>query len=322
MSEKSFIISYQGEAEEQGIEERGAEERGAKMRLDKILAAELEDYSRSKIQKLIKAGEVLVDGRPAQKTGEKISPGTEIRVHIPPPQPTHLTPEEIPLDVIFENEDILVINKPAGMVVHPAPGHSSGTLVQAALAHSPEIEGVGGVKRPGLVHRLDQDTSGLILMAKNDHAQHFLQAQFQERTVEKEYHALVDGHPPTPKGRIEVAIGRDHTHRQRMAPLLAKHGKEAISEYHTIEGFTNHTLLKIFILTGRTHQIRVHLAFLECPVVGDTVYGRKKPTLPLKRQFLHAARLSIIIPGETEQRAFEAPLPADLVQILDELRVR
>jgi len=305
MNEKTFLFSYQGEKEK---------------RLDLILAAELEDYSRSQLQGLIEKGKVHVNGDLVKKKGYKIPPGAEIGLHIPAPEPSHLIPEKIPLDVIFENEDILVINKLAGMVVHPGAGHSSGTLIHAALAHSPEIEGVGGVKRPGLVHRLDQDTSGLILMAKNDHAHHFLQAQFQERTVEKEYHALVDGHPPTPKGRVEIAIGRDPTHRQRMAPVFPRHGKEAISEYFTLEEFTNHTLLKIYILTGRTHQIRVHLAYLECPVVGDTIYGRQKPTLPVERQFLHAARLSIIIPGEVESRTFEAPLPPKLVQVLEELR--
>ncbi|MBS1249987.1 MAG: Ribosomal large subunit pseudouridine synthase D [Chloroflexi bacterium] len=311
MSEQTFTFIYQAELEKNG----------ASLRLDKVLAAELEDYSRSQLQKLIKAGKVLVDGHPVLTKAEQVPPGAEIRVQVPPPQPTHLQPEKIPLDVVFENDDILVVNKSAGMVVHPAPGHETGTLVQAALAHSPEIEGVGGVKRPGLVHRLDRFTSGLILLAKNDHAQHVLQDQFQERTVEKEYHALVDGRPPTPKGRVEVAIGRDPTNRKRMAPVLPQHGKEAISEYYTIEEFKNHTLLEVHILTGRTHQIRVHMAFLECPVVGDAQYGFRNPTLPIKRQFLHAARLSIIIPGESEPSTFEAPLPPELVQVLDELRV-
>ena len=307
MFEKIFKFFYQGEGEE---------------RLDKILAAELEGYSRSRLQKLIKNGNVLVDGELIQKNGAAISPGAAISVQVPSSQPSEIIPEEVPLDVVFENEDILVINKPWGMVVHPSAGHSSGTLVHAALAHSPQIEGVGGVKRPGVVHRLDKDTSGVILMAKNDEAHQFLQDQFQERTVEKEYYALVDGRPPTPKGRIEIAIGRDHIHRQRMAPVLLKNGKEAISEYYTLEEFTNHTLLKVHILTGRTHQIRVHLEFLKCPVVGDTTYGRNKPSLPVKRQFLHASRISITIPGETEPRTFEAPLPLDLVQILEELPKR
>ncbi len=328
MSEKTFKLVYQAETDDLSEEESNATTRSLTTRLDKFLVAELEDYSRSQLQKFIEDGEVSVDGVTSTKKGEKISPGAEVKVRIPPPQPSNLTPEEIPLDVIFENDDVLVINKPAGMVVHPAPGHSTGTLVQAALSHSPEIEGVGvdeikqpgGVKRPGLVHRLDQYTSGVILIAKNDQAQNFLQAQFQDRTVHKEYLALVDGRPPTPKGRVEVAIGRDPVHRKRMAPVLLHRGKEAISEYFTIEEFTNHTLLRVHILTGRTHQIRVHLAFLECPVVGDVQYGRNKPSLPVKRQFLHAANISIIIPGETEQRTFEAALPTDLTQVLDELR--
>ncbi|OQX60873.1 MAG: hypothetical protein B6I38_06490 [Anaerolineaceae bacterium 4572_5.1] len=304
MSEKTFKILYQGETEE---------------RLDKILTAELEGYSRSRVQKLIENGNILVNGCPIQKKGESILPGAEISVHVPAPKTSKIIPEEIALDVIFENEDVLVINKSAGMVVHPAAGHSSGTLVHAALAHSPEIEGVGGVKRPGVVHRLDKDTSGVIIMAKNDKSHIFLQNQFQERTVEKEYLALVDGKPPTPQGRIEIAIGRDFTNRQRMAPVFLKDGKEAISEYHTIEEFTNHTLLKVRIFTGRTHQIRVHLTHLKCPVVGDTIYGRNNPSLPIDRQFLHAARLVITIPGETEPRLFASPLPPDLAQILEEL---
>ncbi|MEA2008599.1 MAG: RluA family pseudouridine synthase [Chloroflexota bacterium] len=305
MREKIFKIFYQGEAEE---------------RLDKILAAELEGYSRSRLQKLIEKGNVLVDGHLVQKKSVNIVPGAEINVRIPPPKTSEIIPEKIALDIIFENEDVLVINKPAGMVVHPSAGHSSGTLVHAALAHAPEIEGVGGVKRPGVVHRLDKDTSGVILMAKNDKSHIFLQNQFQERTVEKEYLALVDGKPPTPKGRIEIAIGRDFTNRQRMAPVFIKDGKEAISEYYTLEEFTNHTLLKVHILTGRTHQIRVHLAHLKCPVVGDTTYGRNNPSLPVKRQFLHAAHITIIIPGETEPRTFKAALPPDLTQVLEELR--
>lgn len=305
MPEETFEIFYQGKGEE---------------RLDKILTKELTTYSRSRLQKIIESGKVLVNGERAQKKAEIIAPGTSIIVHIPRPKSSGIKPEKIGLDIIFENEDMLVVNKPAGMVVHPAAGHSSGTLVHAALAHSPEMEGVGGVKRPGVVHRLDKDTSGVILMAKNDKTHLFLQNQFQDRTVKKEYHALVDGRPPTPKGRIEIAIGRDFTNRQRMAAVFPKNGKEAISEYYTLEEFANHTFLKIHILTGRTHQIRVHLAHLKCPVVGDTTYGRNKPSLQVKRQFLHAAHLSILIPGETTPRMFTAPLPTDLVQVLDELR--
>ncbi len=290
------------------------------LRLDKFLAEHLEEYSRSYIQKLISEGGVNVDGFPIYKKAEMLNPGAEVEVTIPPAKETALIGEDIPLDILFENDDLIVVNKPAGMVVHPALGHASGTLVQAVLGYAPEIEGVGGIKRPGLVHRLDQNTSGVIMLAKNDRAHQYLQGQFQARSVDKQYLALVDGRPPTPQGRVEVAIGRDSKFRQRMAPALERDGKEAISEYFTQEVFPEHTFVKISILTGRTHQIRVHMACLGCPVVGDTVYGRKKPSIKTQRQFLHAFRLSILIPGEEAKRTFEAPLASELIEILDLLR--
>jgi 23S rRNA pseudouridine1911/1915/1917 synthase len=296
--------------------EKGEDE----IRLDKFLADHLEDYSRTYIQKIISEGRVSLDGFPVYKKSEPVYPGDEVEISIPPAVESELVPEDIPLDVLFENQDLIVINKPPGMVVHPALGHRSGTLVQAVLHYSPEIEGVGGVKRPGLVHRLDQFTSGVILLAKNDSTHQFLQDQFRSRQVEKIYLTLVDGKPPTPNGRIEVAIGRDPKYRQRMAPVLDREGKEAISEYFTITEFPKHTYLKVKILTGRTHQIRIHMGFVGCPVVGDIVYGRKKPSLSINRQFLHAHQLSIVIPGEKEQTRFEAPLADDLVGILDSLK--
>ena len=296
--------------------EKGEDE----IRLDKFLADHLEDYSRTYIQRIISEGRVSLDGFPIYKKSEPVYPGDEVEISIPPAVESELVPEDIPLDILFENQDLIVINKPPGMVVHPALGHRSGTLVQAVLYYSPEIEGVGGVKRPGLVHRLDQFTSGVILLAKNDSTHQFLQDQFRSRQVEKVYLTLVDGKPPTPNGRIEVAIGRDPKYRQRMAPVLDRDGKEAISEYFTVTEFPKHTYLKVKILTGRTHQIRIHMGFIGCPVVGDIVYGRKKPSLSIERQFLHAHQLSIIIPGEEEQTRFEAPLADDLVDILDSLK--
>lgn len=290
------------------------------IRLDKFLVRELEEFSRSFIQKIITAGGVSIEGIPVYKKAELISPGTTIEVVIPEAEDTELVGEDIPLDIIFENDDLIAVNKPAGMVVHPALGHPTGTLVQAVLGYAPEIEGVGGVKRPGLVHRLDQDTSGVILLAKNDRAHHFLQDQFRERQVDKEYLALVDGRPPTPNGRVEVAIGRDPKYRQRMAPALERDGREAISEYFTLAEFPKHTYLRVKIMTGRTHQIRVHLNFLGCPVVGDTVYGRKTASFPVPRQFLHAFRLSILLPGESEKHCFEAPLAAELEDVLNQLK--
>jgi len=290
------------------------------LRLDKLLTQELGDFSRSYIQKIISAGGVSVDGLPVYKKSEPISPGVEVEIIIPPAEDPDLQPEEIPLEIIFENSDCLVINKPAGMVVHPSLGHTTGTLVQAVLGYAPEIEGVGGVKRPGLVHRLDQDTSGVILLAKNDRAHHAFQDQFKNREVGKIYLALVDGRPPSPKGRVEVAIGRDPKHRQRMAAVQDREGKPAVSEFFTIDQLSKHTLLKVSILTGRTHQIRVHLAFLGCPVTGDTLYGRDKPTLDISRQFLHAHQLTISLPGEEGKRTFESPLPEELQAELDKLK--
>lgn len=289
-------------------------------RLDKFLVACLPEFSRARLQNLIKAGLVLVNDTPAHKAGQSIEMGAVVQVHLPPPVPSALLPEAIPLDIIFENDDLLVVNKPAGMVVHPAAGHATGTLVHAVLAHAPELEGIGGEQRPGVVHRLDKETSGLILLAKNDRTHRWLQEQFRLRKVQKIYYALVDGAPPTPAGRVEAAIGRDLKQRKRMAVVTPQKGRQATSEYHTMEQFANHTLLEVHPITGRTHQIRLHMAFLGCPVAGDTVYGRQHASLPLKRHFLHAARLSIRLRGETKTRTFEAPLPPELAATLDELR--
>ena len=289
-------------------------------RLDKFLVELLQEFSRSRIQALIADGFVAVNGRAAKKAGQSLESGSSVTVRIPPSAPTELIAEEIPLDIVFENEDLIVINKPAGMVVHPAAGHSSGTLVNAMLGYDPDLEGIGGEERPGVVHRLDKDTSGLILLAKNERAHRWLQDQFRLRKVEKTYLALVDGKPPTPSGRVETYIGRDPSHRKRMAVVSESRGREAISEYKTVESFRNHTLLEFHPLTGRTHQIRLHCAFLGCPIVGDEVYGKKKPTVPINRHFLHAYRLRIILPREKEARLFEASLPAELEQVLISLR--
>lgn len=285
-------------------------------RLDKFLVACLPEFSRARLQALIADGKVWVNGIPARKSGQSLETGARIQIQIPPAVPTALMPESIPLNIVFENTDLMIIDKPAGMVVHPAAGHSSGTLVHAALAHAPEMQGIGGEKRPGIVHRLDKDTSGLIVLAKNDNAHRWLQEQFKQRTVRKVYLALVDGHPPTPQGRVDAAIGRDPRERKRMAILSQGRGRRAVSDYNTLRQWHKHTLLEVRPLTGRTHQIRLHTAFLGCPIVADTVYGYKKPTLPLKRHFLHATRLRITLPGEDKPRTFESPLPEDLQTIL------
>jgi 23S rRNA pseudouridine1911/1915/1917 synthase len=289
-------------------------------RLDKFLVTQLPDYSRSRLQGLITDGFVKVSGEQVVKSGWMVKTGDTVELIIPPTQPTDLVPEDIPLQVVFENKDLMVVDKPAGMVVHPAAGHSTGTLVHAALAHAPEMEGIGGEQRPGVVHRLDKDTSGLILMAKNDRAHHWLQDQFRLRKVVKIYLALVDGHPPTPTGRIEAPIGRDPAHRKQMGVVPVDKGRESETEYKTLESFSQYAFLEVHPLTGRTHQIRIHLAFIHCPIVGDTLYGHRHPTLPITRHFLHAARLTIQLPGESTVRTFSAPLPPELEQVLNSLR--
>jgi 23S rRNA pseudouridine1911/1915/1917 synthase len=289
-------------------------------RLDKFLVESLPQFSRSRLQGLIKDGLVLINGVPATKNGVMLESGDQVLVNIPPTQASEWKAEDIPLDIVFENENMMVVNKPAGMVVHPAAGHSSGTLVHAALAHAPEMEGIGGEQRPGIVHWLDKNTSGLILLAKNDQTHRWLVHRFKERKVEKTYLALVDGKPPTPTGRVETPIGRSPNDRKKMAVVPSSRGREAVTEYRTLESFPEHSLLEVHPITGRTHQIRIHLSSLECPVAGDVVYGRRHPTVQLKRHFLHAARLSILLPGETAPRSFEAPLPPDLESVLEDLR--
>jgi 23S rRNA pseudouridine1911/1915/1917 synthase len=289
-------------------------------RLDVFLTTCLPEFSRSRIQGLIKDGFVKVDTETVTKTGRGLEAGEQIEIRIPPPVPSGLVAENIPLDIVFENEDLVVVNKPAGMVVHPSPGHDRGTLVHAALGYIPGLEGIGGEERPGIVHRLDKDTSGLIVVAKNERAHRWLQEQFKSRVVEKIYLTLVDGRPPTPAGRVEAPIGRNTTHRKLMAVVPLDKGREAVSEYRTLESFSAHTLLEVHPLTGRTHQIRVHMAFLNCPVVADRVYGKRKPSVDLDRHFLHAYKLKIVLPNEKQARNFEAPLPKDLQGVLDYLR--
>jgi 23S rRNA pseudouridine1911/1915/1917 synthase len=291
-------------------------------RLDKFLVGQLQEFSRSRIQSLIADGFVDVNGRAAKKAGQTLENGFHVTVRIPPAAPTDLIAEDIPLNIVFENEDLIVVNKPAGMVVHPAAGHSSGTLVNAMLGYDPELEGIGGEERPGVVHRLDKQTSGLILLARNERAHRWLQDQFRLRKVDKTYLALVDGKPPTPTGRVETYIGRDPSHRKRMAVVSESRGRIAISEYQTVESFREHTLLEFHPLTGRTHQIRLHCAFLKCPIVGDEVYGRKKFSVEINRHFLHAYRLNIVLPGEKQPSVFEAPLPDELEQVLAAVRAR
>jgi 23S rRNA pseudouridine1911/1915/1917 synthase len=296
----------------------GAEHDSA--RLDVALAARLPEMSRTRLQELILRRGVRVNGLAVVKSGQRLRAGDRVEVTLPPPIPSALQPEAIPLDVVYESGSVLIVNKPAGLVVHPAAGHATGTLVHAALAHAPDLEGIGGELRPGVVHRLDKDTSGLILLAKNDRAHAALQQAFKDRSVHKTYLALVEGQPPTPTGRIEAPIGRDASHRKRMAVVPGSRGRAALTAYRTLETFAEGALLEVHPETGRTHQIRVHLAFLGCAVAGDRVYGAHPTRIAAPRQMLHAWKLRVHLPGEAQPREFEAPLPPDFERVLRELR--
>lgn len=289
-------------------------------RLDRWLALQMPGRSRSEIQRWIREGLVTRAGKPL-KPSYRPEAGDEIAVRVPAPVEYAVEPEPIPLDVIYEDGDVLVINKPAGMVVHPAAGNWHGTLVNAVLFRCPNLEGVGGTRRPGIVHRLDKDTSGVILVAKNDQAHRVLQAQFKEREVHKAYLALVYGQMQTPRGEIAQPIARDPRHRQRMAIVpLALGGRPAVTRYETQASYRHASLLSCRPLTGRTHQIRVHLAFAGHPVVADPIYaGRRKPPVPCPRQFLHAERIRFRLPSDGREVEFSAPLPPDLQGVLDAL---
>ncbi|MFA6024654.1 MAG: RluA family pseudouridine synthase [Candidatus Gracilibacteria bacterium] len=281
-------------------------------RLDQFLAPFLK-LTRNQVQRLIKEGCIFVNHKP-EKANTKLKTGDKILYRIPEAEESKLVPEKIPLEIIFEDKDFLVINKSAGMVVHPdESGHNSGTVVHAVLAHSKNLSGIGGKKRPGIVHRLDKDTSGVLLIAKNDKTHQKFSKLFQDRKVEKSYLALVKGTPKSQKGRIEAPIGRSSNERKKMA--VSTQGKTAISSFEVLAIYRGVSLLKVKIETGRTHQIRVHLASIGHPVVGDPVYGDKKLNAEFKekhgltRQFLHAAELKI------DGKTFQAPLPEDLEKV-------
>ena len=286
--------------------------------MDSWLAQALPQLSRSYVRKLIDLGLVMMRGQ-AIKPSYKVQVGDVIRVDEPEPEPLTLAAEAIPLRIVFEDADLLVVDKPAGMVVHPAYGHNSGTLVNAVLAHCQDLGSINGVIRPGIVHRLDKDTSGLIIVAKNDQSLRDLQMQFKKRSVHKTYISLLEGVLEVAHGIIDAPIGRDARHRQRMA-VVATGERAAKTNYRVREYFPQHTLVEAEPVTGRTHQIRVHFAFIGHPVVGDPVYGYRRKSLPLERQFLHAARVRFTLPGSGEQVEFESPLPYDLQAVLLQLR--
>jgi 23S rRNA pseudouridine1911/1915/1917 synthase len=291
-------------------------------RLDKLIVEHIGDaFSRAQIQTLIKGGKVTVDGIQI-KPGIKLKGGEQVIVILPPPKaPESVRPEAIDLSILYEDADIAVIDKPAGMTVHPGLGNESGTVVNAILSRWPEIGLMNGEeKRAGIVHRLDKDTSGLMVIAKSDATRRKLMAQFQARTVEKLYLALLEKMPPTQTGRIDAPIARDPKQRKRMA--VTRGGRPAITEYEVIEHdfIGEEALVRVKLLTGRTHQIRVHMAFMGCPIVGDTVYGFRKQRLKLKRHFLHATSLAFDHPRTGQRLHFTSPLPAGLQNVLDKLR--
>ena len=304
-------------------------------RLDRFLQTRAPDLSRTRLQALIETGRVLVTGGHA-KPSHRLRAGAEVTVEIPPPEPVALTPEPIPLDVVYENGDLVVVNKPVGLVVHPGAGHQTGTLVHALLAHcGPALSGVGGARRPGIVHRLDRGTSGLLVVAKNDRAHLALSRQLKARAVERRYLALVHGRLPMAAGVVETAIGRDPHDRLRMAVRPPGAGRPALTRYRVVERFPGpppFTLVEATLGTGRTHQIRVHLAHLGAPVVGDRTYRRRgagalAPELAarvarLGGQALHAAVLGFTHPATGAWLRFEAPLPSAFAALLGWLRGR
>ena len=290
-------------------------------RVDKALSAAYPDLSRSQWQQLIRDGHVTLGGVPV-KASQRLAGGELIRATLPPVAETDITAQEIPLDIIYEDDDFLAINKPAGMVVHPAPGHEEGTLVNAVLGHCPALEGVGGERRPGIVHRLDKETSGIILVAKNDGALRHLQRQFKRRTIKKRYVALVIGHIQPPQALVDAPIGRDPRHRKKMAvipPGSSAVARAAQTEYRMLRTYGGFSLVECFPRTGRTHQIRVHLAFAGYPIAGDHTYGPRKQSLDLDRHFLHAASLDFRRPSDDAPFSLTAPLPRDLQLVLDRL---
>src|SRR5918994_5122186 len=288
------------------------------VRFDRYVADQLPGLSRGTVQGLIESGRVRVDGQ-QRKPKFRMTPGEIVSVEIPPPRVDEILPDPIPLAVVYEDTDVIVVDKPAGMVVHPAPGHPRGTLANALVAHVPGIA-VGGSQRPGIVHRLDKDTSGLIVAAKTDCGRTALVTQWEDRSVEKTYLALVSGSVADEEAIIDAPIGRDPKNRQRMAVVRA--GRPAVTQFRVVERFPDATLLEVSIETGRTHQIRVHLAFIGHPVVGDQLYGRPRLTDPnLDRQFLHASALAFQLPDGAALR-LEAPLPGELQAVLEELRAQ
>ena len=303
--------------------EVGAEHEG--LRLDKFLAGELPNHSRAQAQKLIDDGRVSLPRVPSPKANTGVRTGDTVTVDVPAPSPTALEPEDLPLPILFDDADVVVVNKPAGLVVHPGAGHPTGTLVHALLHHVKDLSGIGGETRPGIVHRLDKGTSGVMVVAKNDAAHQELARQFHDREVDKEYVALVWGTVHNRK-RIDIPIGRDPVHREKIS-TRARRARSAVTRVTWARALPGVTLIRVAIATGRTHQIRVHLNAIGHPIVGDALYGGVHKRVAndiravqrLTRPFLHAERLAFTHPRTGERMVFEAPLPDDLHTVLEEI---
>lgn len=295
----------------------------AKKRIDHYLTILGIGLSRTRIQTLIKEEKILVNDKPAEPS-YKLKVDDKITVNIPEPKELKVSPEDIPLDIVYEDEDLIVVNKPKGMVSHPAPGNYTGTLVNALLYHCEILSTIGGTTRPGLVHRLDKDTSGLLVIAKNDISHRSLAKQIHDRTVGRKYIALVHGKIENDEGTIEARIGRHPVHRKKMAVITKEKlkSREALTHYKVLERFKNYTLVEVEIKTGRTHQIRVHLSYIGYPVVGDQTYGRRNNEFGVKGQLLHAKTLGFTHPKLRKYMEFEEELPKDLKEIIEELKIR
>jgi 23S rRNA pseudouridine1911/1915/1917 synthase len=285
-------------------------------RIDKVISTLDEEWSRTQVQQWIKEGNVLVNGQKI-KTNYKCSMNDEIEITIPDPELLDVIPEEMDLDIYFEDKDVLVVNKPSGMVVHPAPGHLTGTLVNGLMSHCKDLSGINGVLRPGIVHRIDKDTSGLLMVAKNDMAHEKLVNQLVEKTVTRKYRAIVHGVIPHDFGTIDAPLGRDTKDRQSMT--VVDNGKHAVTHFHVIERFKDFTFVECQLETGRTHQIRVHMKYIGYPLAGDPKYGPKR-TLDINGQALHAGILGFNHPRTNEYLEFEAPLPKEFEELLEQLR--
>ena len=295
-----------------------ASEESKNQRLDAFLASSLDGLTRSQATQLIESGEVAVNGRAVSKS-YKLAGGEDIAVTLPEPEPVEAVPQGIPLDVVYEDADVIVVNKPSGMVVHPAPGHPDGTLVNALLYHcAGTLSGIGGALRPGIVHRIDRDTSGLIIAAKNDAAHQYLSAQLADHTLARTYECIVVGKLREDRGTVDAPIARHPTDRKRMAVVAG--GREAVTHWEVIARYPGYTHVRCRLETGRTHQIRVHMAYIGHPILGDTVYGAKKEVPGLTGQCLHAVGLRFLHPRTHEVVELSCPLPEEFTRMLQKIR--